>query len=264
MKISSISQVLVLAILAFGCSSTGSNIQSGGDTVYLDSGVKYLVIQEGSGAPVEAGKEVSTNINLMINSLDDTVWSTYGGNQFSFVAKKTSLIRGFDEVVMLLKKGDRIMAVIPPELGYGPQGNGPDIPGNAMLYFDLAIEDVLQPRKPIADLLFQAWQSEGVAGIKACYDTLAPQEDLYKMDDEEWYNLSISLADNKAWEDIVGLWDYRMADSQMIGGYYYKARALDSLNRLDEAIKLMEEAVRMDNNNNPNISGYLESLKARK
>jgi hypothetical protein len=256
--------ILSLAVLIQSCTSVTSEKTSSADTVFLSSGVKYVVMQAGNGKPVEAGKEITTNINLMVNTLDDTVWSTYGGSEFSFVAKKDPLIAGFDEVVMLLKTGDRILAVIPPELGYGPQGNGPDIPGNAMLYFDLAIEDVLQPRKPIADLLFQAWQSEGIAGIKACYDTLAPREDLYILDDEEWYTLSLSLADNKAWDDIVGLWDYRMADRQMIGGYYYKARALDSLNRLDEAIELMEEAVRIDRNNNPNIAAYLESLKARK
>ena len=264
MKFSYILLIVAVAIFTSSCTSSSSFVQSGADTVYLDSGVKYVIMKSGNGPAIEGGKEVVTNINLMINSLDDTVWSTYASSTpFPFVAKKTSLIQGFDEVVMYLKEGDRIMAVIPPELGYGARGNGPDIPGNAMLYFDLAIEDVREPLQPMADLLFQAWQAGGVDGIKASYDTLASQVDTYKMDDDEWYTLSLSLADNKAWEDIVELWDYKLEETKMLGGYFYKARALDSLNRLNEAIASMEEAVLIEPNN-ANLKGYLESLKRRK
>lgn len=264
MKTNLLVALVAVVLLTKSCDSVKSFTASGADTVFLESGVKYVVLKEGDGAPVEAGTEVATNINLMINTLDDTVWSTYSGTPFAFVAKKTSLIQGFDEVVMYLKKGDRILAVIPPQLGYGARGNGPDIPGNATLYFDLAIEDVRPERKPIADLLFKAWEANGVAGIQSCYDTLDGRVDEYKIDDEEWYNLSVSLDGNKAWQDIVDLWDYKLESSDMIGGYYYKAKALDSLNQIDEAIAVMEEAIQLEGGSNPNLRGYLQNLQSRK
>ena len=263
MKLTSLILLSAIALFNIKCSTTGSSATSGADTVFLESGVKYVIMKEGTGAPVEEGTEVATNINLMINTVDDTVWSTYGDIPFAFVAKKTSLIQGFDEVVMYLKKGDRILAVIPPELGYGARGNGPDIPPNALLYFDLSIEDVRPARIPVADLLFKAWEAEGVDGIVSSFDTLKENMDLYKIDDEEWYNLSVSLADNKAWNDIVEMWDYKLADKPMLGGYYYKARAYDSLNQINKAIEVMEEAVRVDSTNNPNLRGYLQSLQSR-
>lgn len=257
--------VLFLAILiSQSCTSETSSKSNSADTVFLDSGVKYIVLQEGDGPAVEPGTEVATNINLMINGTEDTVWSTYGDIPFAFVAKQTSLIQGFDELVMLLQKGDRILAVIPSRLGYGARGNGPGIPPNATLYFDLAIEDVRPPRLPAADVLFESWQTSGVAGIMAAYDTIKNNDDKYKLGDEEWYKLSLSLADNKAWDDIVSLWDFKLKEDFLLGGYYYQAKAYDSLNQINKAIATMEEAVRLDSTQNPNIKGYLEELKSRK
>jgi hypothetical protein len=263
MKSNLLIPLLIVAVLSNGCSTSSTGKQTAGDTIRLESGVKYLVINDGDGVPITAGTEVSTNINLMINSLDDTVWSTYDGSPFAFIAQQTSLIQGFDEIVMHMKKGDRFLVVIPSHLGYGPSGNGPDIPPNATLFFDLDILDVRTPRIPASDELFKAWQSDAVNGIIACYDTLKTNEDTYKIDDEEWYKLSVSLADNKAWEDIVSMWDYKLQEQFLLGGYYYQARAYDSLNQIEKAIMVMEKAVELDSTMNPNIQSYLEALKAR-
>lgn len=113
------------------------------DTIYLDSGVKYVYMKKGEGAPIDSLAKVKTHINLII--AEDTVWSTYADDVeiLEFTAKKTSLIAGFDEVVMYIREGDRILAVIPPELGYGKDGSGELIPGNATLFFDLDILEVI-------------------------------------------------------------------------------------------------------------------------
>ena len=256
--------LLVLSVFLIRCTSGSSSGEaSTADTIALESGVKYILLKEGDGTPVTEGTEVATHINLMVNTTGDTVWSTYGDVPFAFEAQRTPLIKGFDEVIMLTRTGDRILAVIPPELGYGARGNGPGIPPNATLYFDIAILDVRPPRTPASEVLYQAWQSGAVDGIRSSYDTIRGKDDRYKLQDDEWYRLSVMMADDKAWQDIIEMWDMRLQDSFMLGGYYYQARAYDSLDQLGNAIKVLEKAVELDSTRNPNIKGYLDNLKER-
>ena len=254
-----------LPVLFIACSGPGSTGGGGGDTLYLDSGVKYVFITKGEGPKVDSLLEVTTHINLMINGDQDTAWTTYGppAQPFSFIAKQTSLIQGFDEVIMYAKEGDRILAIIPPHLGYGARGSGPAIPPNSTLYFDIDFLKVRTPREIASDVLFQAWEDAGVEGLVSAYESIKGDEENYKLDDEEWYKLSVSLADNKAWNDIVAMWDYKLDESYLLGGYYYQARACDSLGQIGKAVTILEKAVALDSTQNPNIRAYLENLKAR-
>jgi FKBP-type peptidyl-prolyl cis-trans isomerase len=43
---------------------------------------------------------------------------------------------------MGLCKGAKVVLVIPPELGYGDRGAGADIPGGAILNFDVEVKRV--------------------------------------------------------------------------------------------------------------------------
>lgn len=47
----------------------------------------------------------------------------------------SGVIPGFAEAISLMRPGDTIMAFIPPDLGYGPAGQPPGIPGNSALIF---------------------------------------------------------------------------------------------------------------------------------
>jgi FKBP-type peptidyl-prolyl cis-trans isomerase len=49
------------------------------------------------------------------------------------------LVPGFNEALLLLKKGGKGTFVIPSALGYGPQGAAPRIPSNAILVFELEV-----------------------------------------------------------------------------------------------------------------------------
>lgn len=49
------------------------------------------------------------------------------------------LVPGFNEALMLLKKGGKGTFVIPSALGYGAQGAAPRIPANAVLVFELEV-----------------------------------------------------------------------------------------------------------------------------
>ncbi|HWB26395.1 MAG TPA: FKBP-type peptidyl-prolyl cis-trans isomerase [Chitinophagaceae bacterium] len=55
-----------------------------------------------------------------------------------------SVIQGWDEALPYFAKGGKGIIIVPSELGYGPQGNGP-IPGGASLVFNIEITDVKTP-----------------------------------------------------------------------------------------------------------------------
>lgn len=51
----------------------------------------------------------------------------------------SEVVPGFGEAVTLMRPGDELTAYIPPELGYGPQGSPPAIPGNSPLIFRIRL-----------------------------------------------------------------------------------------------------------------------------
>ena len=51
------------------------------------------------------------------------------------------LIEGYQEGLLLMKKGSRHKFFIPPELGWGKKGTGNKIPPNALLIFDVRLID---------------------------------------------------------------------------------------------------------------------------
>jgi FKBP-type peptidyl-prolyl cis-trans isomerase len=51
------------------------------------------------------------------------------------------VIPGWDEGLMLLKKGSKAKLIIPSPLGYGESGAGAMIPPNSILVFDVEVTD---------------------------------------------------------------------------------------------------------------------------
>lgn len=56
----------------------------------------------------------------------------------------TGVIQGWSQGVVGMKKGGKRRLVIPSELGYGKNGSGPSIPGDAGLKFDIELLDFSQ------------------------------------------------------------------------------------------------------------------------
>ena len=104
-----------------------------------ESGLRYQIIQKGSGAKASQGKNISVHYKGQLT--DGKVFdSSYERKQpIDFTVGVGQVIKGWDEGLQLLKVGDKARLVIPSQLAYGSQGAGGVIPPNATLIFDVEL-----------------------------------------------------------------------------------------------------------------------------
>ncbi len=107
-----------------------------------DSGLRYQILQKGSGSKASKGATVSVHYKGQLT--DGTVFdSSYKRKEpIEFALGTGQVIAGWDEGVALLNVGDKARFVIPSHLGYGAQGAGGVIPPNANLIFDVELVEV--------------------------------------------------------------------------------------------------------------------------
>jgi peptidylprolyl isomerase len=100
-------------------------------------------VVEGDGAEAKAGDTVSVQyvgVNYSNGQQFDASWDS--GQPFEFELGAGSVIPGWDQGVEGMKVGGRRELIIPPDLGYGAQGQPPDIPPNETLVFVIDLLDV--------------------------------------------------------------------------------------------------------------------------
>lgn len=107
-----------------------------------ESGLRYKVIQKGDGVQPEKGQTVAVHYKGMFSDggvFDD---SYKRGAPIEFPVGMGNVIPGWDEGILLLKKGDKARFVIPSQLAYGEAGAGGVIPPNATLVFDVELMEI--------------------------------------------------------------------------------------------------------------------------
>ncbi|XP_043708442.1 peptidyl-prolyl cis-trans isomerase FKBP62-like isoform X2 [Telopea speciosissima] len=103
-------------------------------------GLKKKLVKEGEGWDTpENGDEVEVHYTGTL--LDGTQFdsSRERGTPFKFTLGQGQVIKGWDEGIKTMKKGENAIFTIPPELAYGETGSPPQIPANATLQFDVEL-----------------------------------------------------------------------------------------------------------------------------
>jgi FKBP-type peptidyl-prolyl cis-trans isomerase len=139
------------------------------NAVRTNSGLYLVPLAEGQGTPVTSGKQVSVKYigrllsngahpgstgypaspgdarfpagSIFINSADNR---TACGCEIFTGGSASQFQRGFDEALLLMRKGDRKLVLVPSRLAYGTGGRQDQhpVPPDAALLFDVEILDV--------------------------------------------------------------------------------------------------------------------------
>ncbi len=121
--------------------------KKGGDAAgytTTDNGLKYKVLEEGTGARPEPGQPVTVSYYGVLVSDGEMFDNSFrAGKAFDFPLGQGYVIPGWDEGIALLEEGSRAVLAIPSELAYGdnPQPGSP-IPAGAELMFYVQLQEV--------------------------------------------------------------------------------------------------------------------------
>jgi peptidylprolyl isomerase len=111
------------------------------ETVVEMNGIRYRVLREGEGAKPIAGSRVKAHYEGRL--LDGTVFdSSYKRDKpFEFRLLAGDVIRGWDDSIIEMRKGEKRLIVVPSDLAYGERGRPPIIPPRAPLVFEIELVD---------------------------------------------------------------------------------------------------------------------------
>jgi len=107
---------------------------SGLDEPPLDTPVQRVVLEEGTGAAVKASDTVTVDYLGSTYDAETPFDESYSSGE-PLSSPLSGLIQGWSIGLTGVKVGSRVLLQIPPAFGYGAQGSGESIPGNATLWF---------------------------------------------------------------------------------------------------------------------------------
>lgn len=108
----------------------------------LPDGLRYVLLRAGTGPKPVAGQEVVVNYEGRL--LDGAVFdsSAKKGAPLHFVVGMGNAIKGWDEALLQMRRGEKRTLIIPYWLAYGVTGRPPQIPPRATLVFDVELLDI--------------------------------------------------------------------------------------------------------------------------
>lgn len=117
----------------------GLEKQYPGQLQSTDSGMTYVVLKEGSGPKPQKGTMIQAHYTgkFMDGKVFDS--SMRRGKPFSFNVGNGRVIKGWDEALLDMRKGEKRLLVVPSHLAYGDRGYPPVIPPKTTLVFEVEL-----------------------------------------------------------------------------------------------------------------------------
>ena len=235
------------------------------DTNTTPSGLRYIVMEKGSGAPAENGKSVEVHYTGRLTDGKVFDSSRERNEPIEFILGSGQVIKGWDEGIALMKVGDKFQLIIPPDLGYGSKGAGKIIPPNATLIFDVELMSVRMPLKSVADtMLYVMFEGDSVAKAIELYKDLKTKfPDDYNFKEDQLNILGYDLMKGGRLKDAIEV--FRLNIEQFpdsFNVYDSIGEAYMNDGQRDLAIKNYKKSLEL-NPKNDNAKQMLEKLGSK-
>ena len=109
--------------------------------VALPSGIQYRVIEEGEGA--RPGMDSTVKVHYRGSKTDGHEFDSSFARGVPEEFTVNTVLKGWQEVLPLMKTGATWQVFVPPELAFGARGNPPVGPNEALV-FDLKLVEIVQ------------------------------------------------------------------------------------------------------------------------
>lgn len=109
------------------------------DAKQSNTGIRYVVEVQGSGPLLVPGDKVMVTYvgSLLSGKVFDSILSKT--HPFTFRVGRGEVIVGWDQILQMMRPGDKWIVIVPPELAYGRLGSPPKIRSEATLVFEIEI-----------------------------------------------------------------------------------------------------------------------------
>ncbi len=249
--------VIFLLVIAFTAIVNAQNQ----DTVTTESGLKYIVLENGNGEHAVNNKAVEVNYTGYLPDGKVFDSSFKRKEPIEFVLGEGQVIKGWDEGIALMNVGDKYRLIIPPDLAYGDKGAGDAIPPNSTLIFDVELLSVSEPKTPITDALVDEIINGGIdAAIKKYYDLKKNHPDDYNFKESELNTFGYQLLQNGNVDEAIKIFKVNVESyPNSFNVYDSLAEAYMAKGDKENAIKNYKKSLEL-NPDNENAKDMLQKL----
>lgn len=111
--------------------------EKGLDVKRTNTGLFYQIVEEGTGPLVKRGEALSTEYKGYFTDGKEFDSSYKRNRPLNF--NHGQMVAGWNEALLLMKKGSKAKLLLPSHLGYGSRGFPGAVPPNRVIIFDLEL-----------------------------------------------------------------------------------------------------------------------------